>query len=182
MVLEPKLELNQEKKKERMRSKYLKNLLPQVFRTEGDVVKFDPLKIEESIVAETELERKTAQEITEIVVRRIISSGIKFLSGPHIREIVCSVLSEQHYEDQRKLYTRIGMPLMDYEGILKQGVNENANQDMNPESIHHWAANRISEEYALLRILSAEESRAHLYGDIYVYMLRYFELRLFCKE
>lgn len=182
MVLEPKLELNQEKKKERMRSKYLKNLLPQVFRTEGDVVKFDPLKIEESIVAETELERKTAQEITEIVVRRIISSGIKFLSGPHIREIVCSVLSEQHYEDQRKLYTRIGMPLMDYEGILKQGVNENANQDMNPESIHHWAANRISEEYALLRILSAEESRAHLYGDIHVHMLRYFDLRPFCQE
>ncbi|MFO8019428.1 MAG: anaerobic ribonucleoside-triphosphate reductase [Promethearchaeia archaeon] len=182
MVLEPNLEISQEKKNEKIRSKYLKNLLPRVFRTEGDVVKFDPLQIEQSIVAETELGRETAQEITEIVVRRIISSGIKFLSGPHIREIVCSVLSEQHYEDQRKLYTRIGMPLMDYEAILENGVNENANQDMNPESIHHWAANRISEEYALLRILDAEEAQAHLYGDIHVHMLRYFDLRPFCQE
>ena len=41
---------------------------------------------------------------------------------------------------------------MDYEAILNQGVNENANQDMNPESIHHWAANKISEEYALVKL------------------------------
>ena len=120
--------------------------------------------------------------ITEIVVRRIISSGIKFLSGPHIREIVCSVLSEQHFEDERKLYTRIGMPLMDYEAILEYGVDENANQDMNPESIHHWAANRISDEYALLRLLNSEEAQAHLYGDIHVHMLRYFDLRPFCVD
>ncbi|MFX1384080.1 MAG: anaerobic ribonucleoside-triphosphate reductase, partial [Promethearchaeota archaeon] len=164
------------------RSKYLRNLLPRVFRTEGDVVEFDPLKIEESIVKETGLDKESADKITEIAVRRIISSGIKFLSGPHIREIVCSVLSEQHFEEERKLYTRIGMPLMDYEAILEHGVDENANQDMNPESIHHWAANRISDEYALLRLLDSEESKAHLYGDIHIHMLRYFDLRPFCQE
>ena len=167
---------------EKEKTDYLKNLLPRVFKTEGDWVEFDPKKIEDSIVRETELDRKNANKITEIVVRRIISSGIEFLSGPHIREIVCSVLSEQHFEDARKLYTRIGMPLMDYEAILKQGIKENANQDMNPESIHHWAANRISEEYALLRILDSKEAHAHLYGDIHVHMLRYFDLRPFCQE
>ncbi|MBD3212189.1 MAG: anaerobic ribonucleoside-triphosphate reductase [Candidatus Lokiarchaeota archaeon] len=160
---------------------FLKKLLPRVFRTEGDWVEFDPSKIYQSIIKETHLDKNSADKITEIVVRRIISSGIKFLSGPHIREIVCSVLSEQHYEEERKLYTRIGMPLMDYEAILNFGVNENANQDMNPESIHHWAANRISEEYALLRILNSEEAHAHLYGDIHVHMLRYFDLRPFCQ-
>ncbi len=161
---------------------YLKRLLPRVFRTEGDMVEFDPSKIQKSIMIETGMDPDSAELITEIVVRRIISSGIKFLSGPHIREIVCSVLSEQHFEEERKLYTRIGMPLMDYEAILNQGVNENANQDMNPESIHHWAANKISEEYALLRILDSEEAKAHLYGDIHVHMLRYFDLRPFCQS
>ncbi|MBN1800578.1 MAG: anaerobic ribonucleoside-triphosphate reductase [Candidatus Lokiarchaeota archaeon] len=165
-----------------MRNKFLNNLLPRVFRTEGDVVEFDPLKIEQSIVKETGMNKNFAADITEMVVRRIISSGIKFLSGPHIREIVCSILSEQHFEEERKLYTRIGMPLMDYEEILEYGVDENANQDMNPESIHHWAANRISNEYALLRLLNSEESRAHLYGDIHIHMLRYFDLRPFCQE
>ncbi|MFX1396955.1 MAG: anaerobic ribonucleoside-triphosphate reductase [Promethearchaeota archaeon] len=166
----------------KMRNKFLNNLLPRVFKTEGDIVEFEPLKIEQSIVKETGMNRKSAAEITEMVVRRIISSGIKFLSGPHIREIACSIMSEQHFEEERKLYTRIGMPLMDYESILEYGINENANQDMNPESIHHWAANRISNEYALLRLLDSEEARAHLYGDIHIHMLRYFDLRPFCQE
>ena len=182
-IMELVSKVNEKKSKsEEFQSKYLKNLLPQVFRTEGDMVNFDPRKIKQSIIKETHLDSESADKITEIVVRRIISSGIKFLSGPHIREIVCSVLSEQHFEDERKLYTRIGMPLMDYEAILEKGINENANQDMNPESIHHWAANRISDEYALLRILNSEESKAHLYGDIHIHMLRYFDLRPFCQE
>jgi ribonucleoside-triphosphate reductase len=182
MVIVSETELLKEKKSEKLQSKYLKNLLPRVFRTEGDMVPFDPLKIKQSIINETRLDDKSVDKITEIVVRRIISSGIRFLSGPHIREIVCSVMSEQHFEDERKIYTRIGMPLMDYEAILEQGVTENANQDMNPESIHHWAANRISDEYALLRLLDSEEAQAHLYGDIHIHMLRYFDLRPFCQE
>jgi len=180
MVLIPESETTEVNKG--LKSGFLKNLLPRVSRTEGDVVPFDPLKIKQSIVKETGLYDKVADSITELTVRRIISSGIMFLSGPHIREIVCSILSEQHFEDERKLYTRIGMPLMDYEAILEKGVNENANQDMNPESIHHWAANRISDEYALLRILDSEEAHAHLYGDIHVHMLRYFDLRPFCQS
>ncbi len=180
MVLIPESETTEVNKG--LKSGFLKSLLPRVSRTEGDVVPFDPLKIKQSIVKETGLNDKVADSITELAVRRIISSGIMFLSGPHIREIVCSILSEQHFEDERKLYTRIGMPLMDYEAILEKGVNENANQDMNPESIHHWAANRISDEYALLRILNSKEAHAHLYGDIHVHMLRYFDLRPFCQE
>ncbi len=180
MVLTPESETYNEKKL--LESGFLKNLLPKVSRTEGDVVPFNPIKIKESIVNETGLNSKSADRITQLVVRRIISSNISFLSGPHIREIVCSILSEEHFEDERKLYTRIGMPLMDYEAILEKGINENANQDLNPESIHHWAANRISDEYALLRILDSEEAHAHLYGDIHVHMLRYFDLRPFCQE
>jgi ribonucleoside-triphosphate reductase len=182
MVLYSDQKTMNEKSRENRNRNYLTKLLPQVFRTEGDVVPFDPVKIENSLIKETGLEQKSADRITELVVRRIISSGIKFLSGPHIREIVCSILSEQHFEEERKIYTRIGMPLMDYEAILENGVDENANQDMNPESIHHWAANRISDEYALLRILDSEESHAHLFGDIHIHMLRYFDLRPFCQE
>ena len=180
MILTPESDTRKEEKG--LESGFLKNLLPSVSRTEGDVVPFDPLKIKHSIMKETGLDQESADQITELAVRRIISSSISFLSGPHIREIVCSILSEQHYEDERKLYTRIGMPLMDYEAILERGVNENANQDMNPESIHHWAANRISDEYALLRILDSEEAHAHLYGNLHVHMLRYFDLRPFCME
>ncbi|MFX0025443.1 MAG: anaerobic ribonucleoside-triphosphate reductase [Candidatus Hermodarchaeota archaeon] len=156
---------------------YIKQLMPKVFRTEGDVVDFEPVKIEQSLIKETGLEKEVAGKITELVVRRIISSGIKFLSGPHIREIVCSILSEQHFEEERKLYTRIGMPLMDYEELLEKGFGKEKQKILNPEKIHHKAANQLAEEYALLRILNDEESHSHLYGDIYIHQLNYFDLR-----
>ena len=90
MVLTPESETYNEKKL--LESGFLKNLLPKVSRTEGDVVPFNPIKIKESIVNETGLDSKSADRITQLVVRRIISSNISFLSGPHIREIVCSLL------------------------------------------------------------------------------------------
>ncbi len=157
------------------------DLLPKVFRTEGNIAKFDPSKIFESILKETRMRETDAKEITELVVRRIISSGIKFLSGPHIREIVCSILSEQHFESERKLYTRIGMPLMDYEAILEKGPKDKPIKQINPEKIHHWAANQIAEEYAHLRILENGESKAHLAGDIHINELNYFVLRPFSQ-
>ncbi len=169
-------------KKNQHRMWYIKNLLPKVFQSKGDVVNFDPIKIEESIIKETNMDIEEAKLITEKVVRRIISSNIKFLSGPHIRELVCSVLSEQGFENERKLYTRIGMPLMDYERLLYKGTKENANQFSNPESIHNWSADSLAEEYALLRLLTTEQSHAHLSGDIHVHMLRYFDLRPFCVD
>jgi len=153
------------------------DLFPKVFRTEGYLAEFDSSRILNSIIKETGLDEKEANKITELVVRRIISSGIKFLSGPHIREIVCSILSEQHFENERKLYTRIGMPLMDYEEILEKGPLHKLKEKVNPEKVLHWAANRIAEEYAHLRILSNEESKAHLYGDIHIHKLKYFDLR-----
>ncbi len=153
------------------------HLLPKVFVTEGDVVEFDPTKILQSLVSETRMKEEDAKHITELTVRRIISSGMKFLSGPHIREIVCSILSEQHFEQERKLYTRIGMPLMDYEEILEKGIKTKTSESINPETVHHWAADQIAQEYALLRILDDEEMKAHLNGDIYIYKLKYFDSR-----
>ena len=153
------------------------DLFPKVFRTEGDLAEFESSRIFDSIIKETGMSETNANKITELVVRRIISSGIKFLSGPHIREIVCSILSEQHFENERKLYTRIGIPLMDYEKILENGFDNHPKKIINPEKIHNRAANRISEEYAHLKILTSEESEAHLSGDLHIHKLRYFDLR-----
>jgi len=153
------------------------DLLPKVFRTEGDMAEFDPSKIINSIIKETKMSEEDAKHITELVVRRIISSGIKFLSGPHIREIVCSMLSENHFEQERKLYTRIGMPLMDYEEILEKGRKPLTKELINPEKVHNWAADQLAEEYTLLRILDDNEAKAHLYGDIHINKLKYFDLR-----
>ncbi|GAI63806.1 unnamed protein product, partial [marine sediment metagenome] len=59
MVLIPESETTEVNKG--LRSGFLKNLLPRVSRTEGDVVPFDPLKIKQSIVKETGLNDKVAE-------------------------------------------------------------------------------------------------------------------------
>ncbi len=100
-----------------------KKLLPGVFDKEG-VREFDESKIYSSLLRETTLNESEAKRITEIVIRRIISNKIAFLSAPHIREIVCSILSEQHYEEDRKLYTRIGMPFYDLLALFVNCEND----------------------------------------------------------
>jgi len=167
---------------DRENSDYVHKLLPEVFMSTGDVQKFNPKSILESIVKEAELAPIDAKKVTELVVRRIIASGIQFLSGPHIRELVCSALSELSYESARKKYTRIGMPIADYEILLQADFNPRSVEYNAPENIHRWAAGQIATEYALLKLLSNDEARGHLSGDIHIHSLRYFDMRPFSQS
>ncbi len=150
--------------------------------TSGDVELFDSKKIIQSLISETSINDNVAHKVTDMVLKRIINAKIQWLSGPAIREMCCSVLAEIGLLEARKRYTRIGMPLMDYENFIEIGIKENANQYQNPMSIHSWCADRISSEYSLLRLLTEEQSKAHLKGDIHIHMLPYFDLRPFCQE
>jgi anaerobic ribonucleoside-triphosphate reductase len=167
---------------DRENSDFVHKLLPEVFMSTGDVQKFNPKSILESIVKEAELPPVDAKKVTELVVRRIIASGIRFLSGPHIRELVCSALSELSYEAARKKYTRIGMPIADYEILLHSNFNPRSVEYNAPENIHRWAAGQISSEYALLKLLSNDQARGHLSGDIHIHSLRYFDMRPFSQS
>lgn len=163
-------------------TRLMSEILPEVRTSRMDVEKFDSGKIIDSLIRETGISRDAAEKVTTTVLKRILQSSVQWLSGPEIREMCCSVLAEMGLLEARRRYTRIGMPLMDYEALLTEGIKENANQYDNPESIHSWAADRIASEYALLRLLTEEQSKAHLKGDIHVHMLRYFDLRPFCQE
>lgn len=165
-----------------MGNRLIRDMFPKVRTTKGDVEIFEANKIIDSLIIETGISVPTAEQVTKLVLKRIITSNIQWLSGPAIREMCCSVLAEIGLLEARKRYTRLGMPLMDYEKFVNAGIKENANQYRNPESIHSWAADRISSEYALLRLLSDEQANAHLNGDIHIHMLRYFDLRPFCQE
>ncbi|HUX99927.1 MAG TPA: anaerobic ribonucleoside-triphosphate reductase [Candidatus Deferrimicrobium sp.] len=163
-------------------TRLMNQMLPEVRTSRMDVEAFDSAKIIESLMRETGINRDAAEKVTTTVLKRIIQSNVQWLSGPQIREMCSSVLAEMGLLEARKRYTRIGMPLMDYEELLTQGIKENANQYDNPESIHSWAADRIAAEYSLLRLLKEDHSKAHLKGDLHVHMLRYFDLRPFCQE
>jgi len=161
---------------------HMSMLLPQVRTTKGDIVPFDAIRIYESLLNETRLDEQTAFEVTFAVVQRIMSSRISWLSGPAIREMCNSILAEMGEIEARKKYTRLGIALADYKNFFADTDKENANQYKNPESIHSWAADKISAEYSLLNLVSEEEASAHLCGDIHIHMLRYFDMRPFCLD
>ena len=163
-------------------TEFVNKLLPEVFMSTGDVQKFNPNNIIQSVSNETGLSYKDAKKVTELVVRRIIASGIKFLSGPHIRELVCSALSELKFENERKKFTRIGMPISDYENLMNSRFNNMAAEYTAPENIHRWAAGRLATEYTLLKLLDTEQTRSHLSGDIHIHSLRYFDMRPFAQS
>ncbi|MHA1820809.1 MAG: anaerobic ribonucleoside-triphosphate reductase [Promethearchaeota archaeon] len=156
---------------------YLNQLLPEVFMSTGDVQKFNPTAMLDSLIRETGLSLNNAKRVTELVIRRIIASGIKFLSGPHIRELVCSALSELHFEEERKRFTRIGMPIRDYEALLQSKYNERVTEYTAPQNIHRWAADQLASEYALLKLLNTDQNRSHLSGDLHIHSLRFFDMR-----
>ena len=98
----------------------IRKYLPSDVATKRGLTPFDETKIYRSLLKETTLNNEAAEQITKMVLRRIITSEIGFLSGPHIREIVCSVLSEMGYEEVRKQYTRIGRPMADLKKLCEE--------------------------------------------------------------
>jgi len=55
--------------KKKTTSIFTMDLLPKVFRTEGDLAEFNSSRIYDSIINETKLSEKDAKRITELVVR-----------------------------------------------------------------------------------------------------------------
>lgn len=157
--------------------------LPPVRTTQGKIIKFNSDNIRDSLIRETGMPKDLAINITNEVVRRIFISGSKWLSGPQIREICCSILAERNEHLYRKLYTRVGIPFYDYYQLLQYGLKENSNQNFNPESIHYWKADKISEEFWLLYIsnINNELSDSHLDGTLHIHNLRHFD-RPFCQN
>lgn len=155
---------------------------PKVRTSDFDIQNFKPKLIYNSLINEGMVEPEEAMKITTQVIQKILGSNINWLSGPLIRELINGILAEKGNFQARKRYTRIGMAISEYERFFQNDEKENANQFANPESIHTWAGDKISEEYTLLRLVSEEEANAHLFGDLQIHMLRYFDMRPFCQE
>lgn len=77
--------------------------------------KFDPNRIYNTLLKETELSEQDAEKITLDVFRFITSSNLKILTAPLIRELVSYTLSKFGLEIARLKNTRIGFPYKDLE-------------------------------------------------------------------
>ena len=150
--------------------------------SKNTIERFNREKIVESLIKETGLDRKTAEEIALEVEETIRRSRIGFISAPLIREIVNVKLLERGLEKERANYTRLGLPVYDVTQIIEKGVRENANLQHNPETIHKLVADWVMKEYALLKVLPLHLADAHMRGEIHIHDLEYFATRPYCFQ
>ena len=92
--------------------------IPLVKRKSGDQ-EYQPQKIVESLLRETELDLITAQEIGIEVTKFIVSNSLKIVTAPLIREIINVCLLKKGYEKARLQYTRVGFPMFDLAKVLE---------------------------------------------------------------
>ena len=132
------------------------------------IEKFNRNKIVSSLVRETRISRKTAEEIALKVENILRSSNVHYVTAPLIRELVNSLLIASNLENARFLYTRIGMPVYDVSQILRRE---------SPSKVREMICGRTIREYTLLRIFPRQISDAHLSSLIHVHEIEYFPLK-----
>ncbi|TFF97984.1 MAG: hypothetical protein EU547_02820 [Promethearchaeota archaeon] len=100
------------------------DLLPKVQTSKGTEETFDPERIMNSLLKETDLSAEQAQEVAIELTRRAILYKIKVLTSPEIRELVCSILLEKGLDKARFRYTRLGLPFYDFDKLMSSSENE----------------------------------------------------------
>ncbi|MHA1960690.1 MAG: anaerobic ribonucleoside-triphosphate reductase [Candidatus Thorarchaeota archaeon] len=155
--------------------------MPKVRTTSSTIEPFKAERIIDSLVLEARLSRADAQLVAVRVMDRIVASGIRFLSGPLIREMCNSVLAELGFEQARVLYTRVGVPMYDLTQLIHDpgAHTSNANLMRNPETIAKLVHDQVMEQHTYLT-LPSHLADAHLRGDIYIKDREYFSTRDYC--
>ncbi len=140
---------------------------------------WDRQRIVDALLRETYVDLDTAREIAKEVEDLILTSKIKMITAPLIRELVDTKLIERGLEQARKMHTRLGMPLYDVDQLILHPNKENANVPHGPEATNLTLAERIKKEYALLSVFSEEIADAHMRGDIHLHDLGFID-RPYC--
>ncbi len=141
---------------------------------------WDRTRIVDALLRETFIDEGTAQDISIEVENIIKQSGIRFITAPLIREMVNAKLLERGLERERRLHTRLGVPLYDVEQLIAHPNKENANVPHGPEATNLTLAENIKKEYALLNVFDERVSDAHMKGDIHLHDLGFVD-RPYCS-
>ncbi len=148
--------------------------------SQENVIKWDRSRIVSSLQREAGVKPELAEEIALRVENIITQAGIEFITGPLIRELVNAELIKLKLEEERKRYTRLGMPIYDVEQLITKQNKENANVPHGPEATNLSLAESIKKQYALLRVFSPEVALAHEKGDIHLHDLGFID-RPYCS-
>ncbi|MFH1559764.1 MAG: anaerobic ribonucleoside-triphosphate reductase [Patescibacteria group bacterium] len=137
-----------------------------------DIEDWNTKAIAKSLVKETGISGRVADQIAQQVEEKILKGSLKNITSKLIRELANAELIDRGLEEARKRYTRLGFPVYDVKQIIENQTNkDNANVPHGPEATNLTLAEGIKKEYALGRIFSQDVGDAHLKGDIHLHDL-----------
>lgn len=138
-----------------------------VRQSDENVELFDPQRITDALVRETNLASETAHKIALEVKEQIGLSGIRALTAPLIRGLVNAKLLERGLMNEHRLHSRLGVPIYDVDRII-QSVSDDTTTSHGPEGSSLALAEAIKREYAIRNVFSEAVSGAHLAGDLHI--------------
>ena len=130
---------------------------------------------------ETGLDILVATNITRQVVGTIRKNYQDEISTSTIRSLINAQLVKRGLTSEELKSRKLGMSVADYEDLIQNGCNDNANISYSPEMISKYAYDSIAKEYALLT-QPTEQADAHIDGLYHEHDLEFYNLRPNCMN
>ena len=152
-----------------------------VINNNGEFEAFQPKRIRDKIIQETGLELEEATRISKNVVNSIKKNNLESIRTSLIRDLINTQLFRKGLLDEAEDSMKLGMSIYDYENLIREGCNDNANIQYSPEMINKYASDSIAKQYALYS-MPKECADAHIDGYVHHHDLEHYNLRPNCMN
>ena len=152
-----------------------------VLNKDGETEPFNSKRIRQKILEETELDKDEVNKITRSVLNTIKENYTDEISTSTIRALINQQLIKRGLTTEEEKSRKLGMSVQDFEDLLVNGCNDNANIGFSPEMIAKYSYDSIAKEYALLK-MPKECAEAHKEGLIHIHDLEYYNTRPNCMN
>lgn len=151
-----------------------------VIDNDGEKSEYQPKKITHKIMEETGLDKEEAEKIQRSITYLIKDHyQEEYVSTTTLRSIINQKLIQKGYIEEEQKSQKLGMSISDFEELLHNGNNDNANIQYSPEMINKYASDSIAKQYALYS-MPEDCSKAHIDGYVHHHDLEHYNLRPNC--
>lgn len=155
-----------------------------VLHSDGTKEKFKPRFIAQTIIDETGIDEDLANKIQARISKKIYKlkkDGLDLISTADLRaEVSSQLLKEQKFDAVEKNRV-LGMTVSEFESLMENGCNDNANIGYSPEMITKYTYDSIAKQYALYD-MPKECAEAHIEGYVHHHDLEFFHTRPNCMN
>ena len=152
-----------------------------VLNNDGEIEDFQPIRIKNKLLEETDLSEEEAERIKNNVVTLIHKKYNDEISTSTIRSLITNQLVKKGYVAEEEKTRKLGMSVSDITDLINNGCKDNANIGYSPEMVAKYIYDANMKEYALLNMPS-DCAEAHKEGLIHIHDLEYYYLRPNCMN